>query len=180
MSAEALRAWATGLRPAESAVELVVTALGGRLADGPWVRTDSGRVWFDPDVAVADAGALSGGERRVLAVAASLVSDAHPVDLGDAITGLDPDAARLVLAALAHAAGLNDGLELRHRTEPPISWLDPAPEGSSLPRLPAWPARSADDHHNLHETSSSASAPDATAAACASAPDSAEDEQKGG
>lgn len=104
-TAEDLRAWARGLLPLEAAVELLVTAVDGRLLTGPWVRRDDGTCWFDPDIAAAECGALSGGERRLLAIAASLASSAHPVDLGDAITGLDPDALAAVLDALAHAGG---------------------------------------------------------------------------
>lgn len=44
----------------------------------------------------------SGGERRVLVIAASLTRSVHPVDLGDAITGLDTKSAAIVLAALGH------------------------------------------------------------------------------
>ncbi|WP_313420557.1 hypothetical protein [Brevibacterium casei] len=108
--ADSLRTWANGSRPAEAAVELIVSALDGRLLDGPWIRTDNrGRTWFDPHVATAEASYLSGGERRVLSVATSLVSDDHPVDLGDAIPGLDLDEIRLVLNALAHSGGLPSG-----------------------------------------------------------------------
>lgn len=102
----ALRAWARGDLALEAAVELITTALDGRLLTGPWVRPDEAdRLWFDADVAAAEAGALSGGERRVLAIATSLASSEHPVDLGNAITGLDPDALDAVLEAFAHAGG---------------------------------------------------------------------------
>lgn len=106
--ADSLRTWANGSRPAEAAVKLIVSALDGRLLDGPWIRTDDQiRTWFDPVTATAEAGYLSGGEQRVLSVATSLVSDDHPVDLGDVITGLDLGELRLVLRALAHAGGLS-------------------------------------------------------------------------
>lgn len=109
-TAERLRAWADGSVTLIAAVEMLTDALGGRLLDGPWVRRDSeGRAWLDPDVAARTSGALSGGERRVVAVAMSLVSEHHPVDLGDAIAGLDPDAAAVVLRALARAAGVREG-----------------------------------------------------------------------
>lgn len=99
-----LREWAEGLPAHEAAVELLVGACNGALSDGPWVRThDQGNTWFDPKVATAEAGYLGGGERRVLSIATSLVSDDHPVDLGDAIPGLDHDELRLVLNAFAHA-----------------------------------------------------------------------------
>lgn len=102
--AGALREWAHGDLALAAAVELLATALGGRLLDGPWVRQDgTDGFWFDPDVAAAEAGVLSGGERRVLALATSLASSEHPVDLGDAITGLDPDVLDAALRALGHA-----------------------------------------------------------------------------
>lgn len=104
--ADDLRAWARGLLPLEAAVGLLIDVGNGALLDGPWVRRDrDGRPWFDADVAAVENGYLSGGERRVLAIATSLVGSDHPVDLGDAVTGLDPDALRLVLAALSYAGG---------------------------------------------------------------------------
>ena len=106
-TAESLRTWGNGSRPAEAAVELIVSAFDGQLLDGPWIRTDNrDRTWFDPNVATAEAGYLSGGERRMLSIATSLISDGHPVDLADAIPGLDHYEIRLVLNALAHAGGL--------------------------------------------------------------------------
>ena len=64
--------------------------------------------WVDWDGAVAalESGRLvsSGGEARVLRVAASLAGGA-PVDLGDAVGGLDETNAMLVAAAVLHAAG---------------------------------------------------------------------------
>lgn len=99
-----LREWALCLPAREAAVELLLGACHGALSDGPWIRTDNrGHTWFDPNVATAEAGYLSGGERRVLSIATSLVSNNYPVDLGDAITGLDLGELRLVLKAFAHA-----------------------------------------------------------------------------
>lgn len=101
-----LRAWAGGDVALEAAVELLVRPLGGRLLDGLWIRRHvSGGVWFDADLAALEGGYLSGGERRLLAIASSLASSDHPVDLRDAITGIDPAALQLVLEALAHAGG---------------------------------------------------------------------------
>ena len=109
--AERLRLWAQGLRPLEAAAWLLTHALGGRLLTGPWAReTPAGLLRIDPDAAASESGHLSGGERRVLAIVTSLVSDRHPVDLGDAITGIDPTTAQLILTALGHAAGLLDAL----------------------------------------------------------------------
>lgn len=102
----ALRCWARGDLALEAAVELFATALDGRLLAGPWLRQDqAGALWIDSAVAEAEQGHLSGGERRVLAIATSLASSDHPVDLSDAICGLDPDALDAVLEALAHAGG---------------------------------------------------------------------------
>lgn len=108
--AERLLLWAEGMRPLEAAAILLIRALDGRLLTGPWVReTPAGLLRFDADAAAAESGYLSGGERRILAIVASLVSEAHPVDLGDAIAGLDADTAHGVLIVLSHAAGLPDG-----------------------------------------------------------------------
>lgn len=86
-TADAFRQWARG-------VELLLTASRDALLDGPWIHHDDrGGRWFDPDLAKAEAGHLSGGQRRVLAIAPSLASSNHPVDLGDAVTGMDPHAA---------------------------------------------------------------------------------------
>lgn len=104
--AGALRGWARGDLALEAAVELLATTLDGRLLEGPWVRQNgTAGVWFDADTAAAEANALSGGERRVLALTTSLVTPEHPVDLGDAITGLDPHVLDAVLQALGHAGG---------------------------------------------------------------------------
>lgn len=105
--ATALRAWAQGDVALEAAVDLLVTAMGGRLLDGSWIRSDErGGCYFCTDELEAESGHLSGGEWRVLAIASSLAVSNRPVDLGDTITGLDPNTLRLVLTALAHAGGL--------------------------------------------------------------------------
>lgn len=102
----ALRAWARGDLALEAAVELLTAGLDGRLLGGPWIRRDAAsRYWFDSETAAAERGVLSGGEKRVLAIAMSLASSYHRVDLSDAICGLDSDALDAVLEALAHAGG---------------------------------------------------------------------------
>ncbi|MDP5226908.1 MULTISPECIES: hypothetical protein [Arthrobacter] len=107
--AEGLRSWAAGILAQEAAVELLIAFSRSRLLDGPWVREGGGvgSFWFDEDVAAEAGGYLSGGERRVLDIASSLASPSHPLDLGDAITGLDPEALRCVLDSLAHAGGIH-------------------------------------------------------------------------
>ncbi|WNB86145.1 hypothetical protein [Cellulomonas sp. ATA003] len=99
-----LRQWAAGLLPLEAAVELLLHAFGGRFADRalPWVRVDGDVTWLDPDALREHAAVLSGGERRLLFVVASLL-DERPLDVVDVVTGLDRE--NLHLAAFAHAGG---------------------------------------------------------------------------
>jgi hypothetical protein len=108
--AAGLAAWAAGDVPATAAVQLLVEALGGRfVAPGqPWVRGDADSGWWLDAEAVADAaasGALSGGERRVLAVVASLLGSAV-VRLDDVLTGLDEVTAAAVVRAVERCAGV--------------------------------------------------------------------------
>jgi len=66
--------------------------------------------WRDA-VAALDVGTLTGGsgsDNRVLRIAASLSEDGVPVDLSDAVTGLDRRNLALVLAALSHANGSHE------------------------------------------------------------------------
>lgn len=111
----ALRAWAKGLPACEAAVELLI---GHAL----WLhREDFLKVAVELDhgggstmaaldwraaVAALEAGRLpcSGSEGRVLRLAAS-IAEGVPVDLGDAVTGLDRRNAVLVATAVLHAAG---------------------------------------------------------------------------
>ena len=118
--AAALRAWAKGLFSTEAAVELLI-------GHGSWLyREDfleiavefgqgitSGVVLAAVDFEAASralgAGALpcSGGEGRVLRIAASIAGGV-PVDLREAVTGLDENNAMLAAAAVLHAAGCRD------------------------------------------------------------------------
>jgi len=115
-----LRAWAKGLLCLEAAVELLI---GHRLwlfrKDFLAVAVESGReVFSGREIAAVDfvaaagalaAGALpcSGGEGRVLRIAAS-IAEGVPVDLREAVTGLDENNAVLAAAAVLHAAGHRD------------------------------------------------------------------------
>lgn len=110
-----LRQWAAGLLPAQAAVELVLRAFGGRFADPglPWVRLDGDVTWLDPDSLRDHAAVLSGGERRLLFVVASLL-DEGPLDIVDVVTGLDRANLQLVLAALAHASGSHTATVVEH------------------------------------------------------------------
>ncbi|EYR62469.1 hypothetical protein N866_08290 [Actinotalea ferrariae CF5-4] len=105
-----LRDWARGSLPVGAGVELLLRAFEGRFA-GPscrWVTSEpDGRTWVDVDALHAGAGVLSGGESRVLAMAAALIAET-PVDVVDIVTGLDRPNLHLVLAALAHARGSHE------------------------------------------------------------------------
>lgn len=106
---EALRRWAKGLYPLEAGVELLIHVFDGRFANPghPWVQQgdDLGWWWIDVGQMTEDNyGALSGGETRLLRIAASLL-DGPPVDLSRNIAGLDREHAQLVLAAIAYASG---------------------------------------------------------------------------
>ena len=113
----ALRAQAEGLHACEAATELLI-------GQGSWlqradfvegfVHTDTGprdgivmsAIAWPEAITALDAGRLScsGGERRILAIAASL-ADGVPIDLRDALTGLDSTNIHLVAAAVLHANG---------------------------------------------------------------------------
>lgn len=103
-----IRAWAEGSNPLTAAVELLIRS-GLVYAGAPWVRTDN--AWktsaVDFDRLGYEIGALSGGEQRVARIASSL-GQGVPVDLREDVAGLDLEPTRLVLAAIAHAAGLGE------------------------------------------------------------------------
>jgi hypothetical protein len=131
---DGLRRWARGAYAEEAAVELLVRAFGGRFASTRfrWVRTCDrpGWYWLDGERLMKATGALSGGERRVLTVAGSLVSGAALTDLDGLLTGLDRPHLELVLAALAHAAGSHEQVAARvegdllvyRRLGPVLAW----------------------------------------------------------
>jgi hypothetical protein len=132
--------------PLEAAVELLIRALDGRLLHGPWIVKTGGhphpRYHFDGTLADVHAGVLSGGERRVLAIAASLTGEpGTAVTLDDVLSGLDRDTLAVVLAAVAHAAGTHDHSRLT--PDPNGRWVDE--QGRAFPSrrlgpLYAWPA----------------------------------------
>ena len=135
---DSLREWAAGVYGLEAAVELLARFNDGRLLPGSWIERDAerGRYWFSADMVPEAVGVLSGGERRVLAIAASLAEPTLTrVGLGDLVTGLDRDALDLVLAALAHAGG-------SHEHTRPVFGLDGTYAGTrELPALHEWPQR---------------------------------------
>jgi hypothetical protein len=113
--AAALRACAAGLYPLEAGVGLLI-------ANGTFLRrsdftsrfilhgtssdTHMAAVDWDAATTALAAGELpcSRGEQRSLLLAAGL-ADGIPVDLRDAITGIDQHNAHLFLAAIRHASG---------------------------------------------------------------------------
>ena len=118
-----LRDWAKGIHPLEAATELLIRSGWARLGQ-PWLRlldadgdTDSGGeggagYWIDFDSIPDHIGGLSGGQRRLLAIATALgsSSEASAVNLNDALPGLDRNTVDLVLAAVSHAAGTHQGV----------------------------------------------------------------------
>ena len=112
--------WAKGLLSTEAAVELLIR-------HGSWLYREDfleiavefgqgitggavmAAVDFEAAARALEAGALpcSGGEGRVLRIAASIAGGV-PVDLREAVTGLDEGNAVLAAAAVLHAAGHRD------------------------------------------------------------------------
>jgi hypothetical protein len=116
--AAGLREWAHGIDTSEAAAELLIRAVGGKLLHGPWIqpRDDAGvGWWFDTTQINTDDGpSLSSGEHRLLEIAGSVADTGHPVNLGDAVAGLDRPTLELVLAAIAHAGGSHHHSAIRY------------------------------------------------------------------
>ena len=114
---EQLRAWASGLYPLEAATELLIRAFDGRFTEPgwPWIHPTVHGQWIDFSTIPQQAAGLSGGEQRLLRIAASIGSTDATANLGDCLTGLDRPQLHLVLAAVAHAAGSHEHHEItRH------------------------------------------------------------------
>jgi hypothetical protein len=114
----ALRACARGFYPAEASTELLIShgsflarsdftghyiRLGTSITDGITTMAD---IDWPAAITALDTGDLpcSGGEQRMLRLAASLASGI-PVDLRDALTGLDKRNINLLITAVLHASG---------------------------------------------------------------------------
>ncbi len=111
----ALRACANGLYPAEAGVALIIT--NGTflqrddfttrfISHGTSDGTPMAAIDWDAAITALHAGELtcSGGERRILRLAASLAAGT-PVSLCDTVTGLDQDSTARLITAIRHAAG---------------------------------------------------------------------------
>lgn len=116
--ATALRACAAGLYPLEAGVALLTSngtfllrgdftsrfiERGTSLSDG---TTPMAAIDWDAVAAALHAGEIpcSGGERRILMLSASLAGGI-PVDLRDAVTGLDDRNVQRLVTAILHASG---------------------------------------------------------------------------
>ena len=118
---DALRVGARGLYPLEAGTSLLIDC-------GSWLhRTDFTSRFVITGPSISDGGTLlasieweaavtalhagelpaSGGERRMLLLASS-IADGTPVNLNDALPGIDRRNASLVVSAAAYAAGLPD------------------------------------------------------------------------
>ena len=113
--AAALRACAAGFCPVEAGVALLISnetflhraAFTSRfIQHGTTCSTPMAAVDWDGAITALQAGELpcSGGERRILLLAASLAADT-PVGLGDTVTGIDDANISRLLTAVRHAAG---------------------------------------------------------------------------
>ena len=107
-----LRAWAKGMYTTEAATELLIRAFRGRFVElgNPWIQSfDGGGGYYIDFAEIADnMGALSGGEQRLLRIAASIGSTEAMVNLSDDLSSLDRPTVKLILAAIAHAAGSHE------------------------------------------------------------------------
>jgi hypothetical protein len=114
----ALQACAAGLYPLEAGVALLIAngtfllrddftskfiATGTSTSDGTTLMAS---IDWDAAIAALHAGELpcSGGERRVLQLSSSLAGGI-PVDLRDAVTGLDDSNIARLVTAILHASG---------------------------------------------------------------------------
>ncbi|MBX3196449.1 MAG: hypothetical protein KF727_15295 [Microbacteriaceae bacterium] len=111
---DAVRAWANGIYPTEAGVELLIRHGKAIYEGAPWIDElepiggDRPRMAaIDVDVLLEHTGGWSGGERRIVRIAASLLGD-HPVSLYEDLPGLDRRGLLLVLAAIAHASGSHE------------------------------------------------------------------------
>jgi hypothetical protein len=113
--AAALHACAAGLYPLEAGVALLAASraflhradfAGKFIEHGTSGGTAMAAIDWDAAAAALSQGELpcSGGERRIFLLSASLAGGI-PVDLGDAVTGLDDRNIRRLVTAIFHASG---------------------------------------------------------------------------
>jgi hypothetical protein len=126
---EQLRAWARGLYPLEAATELLIRAFNGRFTEPgwPWIHPTVHGQWIDFSTIREQIAGLSGGEQRLLRIAASIGSTDATVNLSDCLTGLDRPSLQLVLAAIAHAAGSHEDREVIRPPNGTLALTTPGP-----------------------------------------------------
>ena len=150
-----LRAWARGLYTTEAATELLIRAHRGAFVhpSRPWIFREDDWCWIDFASIPDHLNALSGGEQRLLRIAASLGSSDPVINLGEEITGLDRPTLYLVLAAIAHAGGSHEqsGLAFDSHGRAAIIWE---------PSLQPWEARSKKSARHEHESAPGAGSHD--------------------
>lgn len=130
---EGVRAWAKGIHPLEAGVELLIRQGRAIYSGAPWLYDYGERVVVDVEELLEGTGAWSGGEQRMVRIAASLLGG-EPVDLNEDVPGLDRPNLTLVLAAIAHANGSHEHSEIRYGA-------DGAPQGfERVPSLYPWPS----------------------------------------
>lgn len=112
----ALRAAAAGLNSEEAGTGLIISHgiylhrddFTRHVHAAPSISDGTPMAWIDWNAVITalDGGYLtsSSGEKRILRIAASLAAG-HPVNLRDAIPGLDQRNVGLVITAIRHAAG---------------------------------------------------------------------------
>ena len=124
---EQLRAWAGGHYPLEAATELLIRAFDGRFAEPgwPWIHPTVHGHWIDLSTIGEQIAGLSGGEQRLLRIAASIGSTDATVNLSDCLTGLDRPRLQVVLAAIAHAAGSHEHREVTRRSDGTLALTTP-------------------------------------------------------
>jgi len=112
----ALRACTVGLLPLEAGVALLISNgtflhrddfTSRFVQHGTTCGTSAAAIDWDAAITALRAGELpcSGGERRILQLAAGLAAGI-PVDLRDTVTGLDHHNVNLLVDAVRHAVGL--------------------------------------------------------------------------
>lgn len=136
-----LRAWAKGIYPTEAGVELLIRHEKAVYDGAPWIKVDGDRAWLDVATLLAETGAWSSGEKRVVAIAASLIGEER-VNLAEVMTGLDRASMDLVLAALAHANGSHQDSDIAFDDDGRPRIIRPGP-------LHSWPSI-ADQARNGH------------------------------
>lgn len=122
---DAVRAWSRGIYPTEAGVELLIRQGKAIYNGAPWIiplEQRSGApamASIDVDELLYESGAWSGGEQRVVRIAASLLGG-PAIDLAEEIPGVDRERMALVLAAFAHANGSHEhsGMKFDNNGQP--------------------------------------------------------------